>query len=191
MELTTDILLNAYCQGVFPMAEEDGAVHWYDPDPRAIIPLDKLHISRSLQRRLRRGGFEIRFSTAFRQVMEACAASAPGREQTWISAELIDLYTALHEQGYAHSTEVWVDEVLVGGVYGVAIGRFFAGESMFSRTTDASKIALVHLVDRLRDAGCQLFDVQFITGHLKRFGAIEISRADYKKRLAEALKPST
>lgn len=187
MELTPNILLNAYCQGLFPMAEEDGTIYWYDPDPRAIIPLEGFRISRSLRRRLNRGGYEIRFNTAFRQVMEACAAPAPGREQTWISPEIIDVYTQLHEMGFAHSVETWIENQLVGGLYGVAINGFFAGESMFSTATDTSKIALAHLVQRMHEAGAQLLDVQFVTDHLKRFGAIEIPRAEYHKRLIEAI----
>lgn len=191
MQLTPNILLNAYCQGIFPMAEDDGTLLWYDPDPRAIIPLDGLHVSRSLRQRINRGGFEVRFNTAFREVMEACAAPGPGREETWISGELIDIYAEIHELGYAHSVEIWVDETLAGGLYGVTIGRFFAGESMFSRVTDASKIALVALVERLRETGAQLLDIQFLTDHLKRFGAVEIPREEYQQRLAVALHPDT
>ncbi len=189
MQLTPNILLNAYCQGIFPMAEDDGTVLWYDPDPRAIIPLDGFRVSRSLRRRIKRGGFEVRFNSAFRQVMEACAAPGPGREETWISEELIDLYSKIHDLGYAHSVEIWIDNSLVGGLYGVAIGRFFAGESMFSRVTDASKIALVALVERLRETDARLLDIQFLTDHLKRFGAVEIAREEYQRRLATALNP--
>ncbi len=187
MKLTPSILLNAYCQGCFPMAEEDGSIYWYDPDPRTIIPLDDFHISRSLARRIRRGGFTVRCDTAFRQVMAGCAEPAPGREQTWISDELIEVYCQLHEADYAHSIEIWMDGALAGGLYGVAIGGLFAGESMFSRRTDASKIALVYLVERLRRTGFGLFDVQLTTEHLKRFGAIEIPRPRYKELLARAL----
>lgn len=187
MKLTPSILLNAYCRGCFPMAEEDGTIYWYDPDPRTIMPLDGLHVSRSLARRIRRGGFAVRFDTAFRQVMIGCAEPAPGREQTWISAEFIDVYTQLHEAGFAHSVETWIDGELAGGVYGVSIGGLFAGESMFSRRTDASKIALAHVVERLRQRGLTLFDVQFTTEHLKRLGAVEIPRSQYRQRLARAL----
>ena len=169
------------------MAEEDGTIYWHDPDPRAIIPLDGLHVSRSLGRRIRRGGYEIRWNTAFRQVIEACAAPGPGRESTWISEDIISVYTQLHETGFAHSVETWMDDELVGGIYGVAVGCLFAGESMFSRVTDASKIALVHMVERLNKAGCRLFDIQFLTKHLKQFGAIEIPREEYQKRLKQAL----
>jgi leucyl/phenylalanyl-tRNA--protein transferase len=164
MRLTPSILLSAYCQGCFPMAEEDGTVCWYDPESRTIIPLESFHVSRSLAKRLRRGGFTVRCNTAFQQVMTKCAEPAPGREQTWISPELVEAYCRLHELGFAHSVE-----------------------SMFSRRTDASKIALVHLVERLNRSGFSLFDVQFTTEHLKRFGAVEIPRSKYKELLARAL----
>ena len=169
------------------MAEEDGSIYWYDPDPRTIIPLDGFHVSRSLARRIRRGGFMVRYDTAFHQVMTKCAEPAPGREQTWISPELVEAYGRLHELGFAHCVETWIDGELAGGVYGVTIGGLFAGESMFSRRTDASKIALVHLVERLNQKGFCLFDVQFTTEHLKRLGAVEIPRAEYKEWLARAL----
>lgn len=187
VRLTPSLLLGAYCQGVFPMAEADGTLYWYDPDPRTIIPLDAFHIPRSLAKRIRRGGFTIRFDTSFREVMVQCAAPAPGREQTWISPELIEVYCRLHEMGFAHSVEVQMDGELAGGIYGVAIGGLFAGESMFSRRTDGSKIALVHLVEYLTRTGYCLFDVQFLTSHLQRFGAVEIPRGQYKQRLAQAL----
>ena len=179
MGLTTSIFVHAYRQGWFPMADEDGTIYCYDPDPRAILPLDRFHTSRSLARRIRRGGFVVRYNTAFRDVVTKCAEPAPGRETTWISPELVEAYCQLHESGFAHSVETWVEDELVGGVYGVSIGGFFAGESMFSRQTDAGKIALVHLV--------RLFDIQFMTPHLKRFGAIEVSRSQYKQLLADAL----
>jgi leucyl/phenylalanyl-tRNA--protein transferase len=169
------------------MAEADGTIYWYDPDPRTIMPLDAFHISRSLKRRLRKGDFTVRYDTAFAEVMTECAKPAPGRAETWISDELIEAYCRLHELGFAHSVETWMDETLVGGVYGVGIAGLFAGESMFSRRTDASKIALVHLVERLNERGFCLFDVQFTTSHLKRFGAVEIPRAEYQRCLAEAL----
>ncbi|MEW5957944.1 MAG: leucyl/phenylalanyl-tRNA--protein transferase [Chloroflexota bacterium] len=187
MRLTVHLLLNAYSQGVFPMADEDGSIYWYDPDPRAIIPLDAFHVPRSLERRLRRGDFEVRFDAAFRAVMAACAEPAPGREVTWISPEFIEVYTELHELGFAHSVETWIEGELAGGLYGVTLGGLFAGESMFSRATDSSKIALVYLVERLRQRGFVLLDTQFMTKHLRRFGAIEIPRAEYKARLAQAL----
>lgn len=188
MRLTPHLLLNAYSQGLFPMADEDGSIYWYDPDPRAIIPLDAFHVPRSLARRLRRGGFQIRYDTAFHQVMIACATPAPGRERSWISPEFIKAYTELHELGFAHSVETWIEEKLAGGLYGVGLGGLFAGESMFSLVPEASKIALVHLVEHLRRRGFVLLDTQFMTEHLRRFGAIEISRQDYQERLAQALK---
>ena len=187
MKLTPAMLLDAYCQGCFPMAEEDGTIYWYDPDPRTIIPLDQFHIPRSLARRIRRGGFTVRVNTAFRQVMSKCAEPAPGRESTWISAELIEVYCWLHELGFALSVEIWMADELVGGLYGVSLGGLFSGESMFSRRTDASKIALVHLVARLKERGHTVFDVQFTTSHLLRFGAVEIPRARYSCLLANAL----
>lgn len=189
MTLSPQILLNAYCEGVFPMAhpEEDGRIYWYDPDPRTIIPLDGFHVPRSLKRTLRKGVFEVRFNHAFRAVMLGCAEPAPGRERTWISDELIELYTALHTYGYAQSCETYLDGDLVGGVYGVSIRGLFAGESMFSRVTDSSKVALVSLLTALREAGYRLFDTQFTTAHLQTFGATEIARAQYKRRLEVAL----
>ena len=186
MKLTPQLLLSAYCQGIFPMAHDDG-IYWYDPNPRAIIPLDTFHVPRRLGRTIRNGGFEVRIDYDFRRVMEACAAPGPNRDGTWISSEFVDVYTELHELGFAHSVETWRDDVLVGGLYGVAIRGLFAGESMFSRETDASKVALVHLVERLRRGGFLLLDTQFVTEHLARFGAYEISRAEYKVRLAQAL----
>jgi leucyl/phenylalanyl-tRNA--protein transferase len=182
-----ELLLNAYSQGIFPMADEDGSIYWYDPDPRAILPLESFHVPRSLARRIRRGGFEIRVDTAFREVITACAEPAPGRETSWISPEFIEAYGELHKLGFAHSVEIWIDDELAGGLYGITLRGLFAGESMFSWVTDSSKIALVHLVERLRQGGFCLLDVQFMTPHLKRFGAIEVLRAEYKVRLAQAL----
>lgn len=187
MTLTPQILLKAYCQGVFPMAEEDGTIYWYDPDPRTIMPLDGFHASRSLQRTIRRGIFEVRFNTSFQEVMRACAEPAPQRETTWINDEFIEVYTLLHRAGYAHSVETWRDGQLVGGVYGVQIQGLFAGESMFSRKTDASKVALAYLVERLQTRGFVVFDVQFTTDHLRRLGAVEMSRDAYKSLLINAL----
>lgn len=169
------------------MAHDDGTIYWYDPDPRAIIPLDTFRVNRRLARTVRNAGFEVRVDTAFRAVMEACAEPAPDRDGTWISQELIEAYTNLHRMGLAHSVETWHEGHLVGGLYGVAIRGLFAGESMFSRATDASKVALVHLVERLRQGGFVLLDTQFITAHLARFGAIELSRDEYRQRLAHAL----
>lgn len=192
MIITPQMLLNAYCQGIFPMADaDDGKIYWYDPDPRAILPLDAFHVSRSLRRTIRKGKFEIRIDTEFRRVMELCAEPAPDRDQTWISPEIIDLFYALHKHNFAHSVETWLDGVLVGGLYGVTVGGLFAGESMFSRATDSSKVALVYLVEHLQRRNFLLLDVQFVTNHLRRFGVIEISRQEYHQRLAEALMVNT
>jgi leucyl/phenylalanyl-tRNA--protein transferase len=186
MSLDPATLLYAYSQGVFPMAHEEG-IFWYDPDPRAILPLDRFHVSRSLQRTINKETFEIRINRAFRQVMVGCAALGPGRESTWISPAFIEAYTQLHHMGFAHSVECWQGDRLVGGLYGVSLNSLFAGESMFSRQRDASKVALVHLVRRLRQRDFLLLDVQFQTSHLKQFGAVEIARRDYQRRLASAL----
>jgi len=187
MKLTASLLLSAYSQGVFPMGDASGEIAWYDPDPRTILPLDTFHVPRSLAQRIGRGGFAVRFNTAFRAVMTACAEPGPKREQTWITTDIIDAYTELHELGFAHSVETWIDDQLVGGLYGVAIGGLFAGESMFSRTTDASKIALVYLVEQLQKGGFLLHDVQFMTEHLRRFGATQIPRQKYKALLKQAM----
>ncbi len=185
--LTPQMLLSAYCQGVFPMAHEDGRIYWYDPDPRAIIPLDRFHVSRSLERTIRQQRFEIRLNTAFTAVVQACAAPAPGREETWINNDIIQAYTRLHRLGFAHSVEAWQADELVGGLYGVAIGGFFAGESMFSTMPDSSKVALVYLVEHLRRQRFRLLDTQFLTEHLRRFGAVEISAEAYRQKLGQAL----
>jgi leucyl/phenylalanyl-tRNA--protein transferase len=169
------------------MGNEQGEIWWYDPDPRTILPLETFHVPRSLTQRIRRGGFEVRLDTAFRSVITTCAEPAPNRKSTWITPPIIDAYCALHELGVAHSVETWMDNQLVGGLYGVAVGGLFAGESMFSRVTDASKIALVYLVEQLRAGGFVLHDTQFMTPHLKRFGAVEISRNRYKRALRQAL----
>ena len=183
--LTPSLLLQAYQVGLFPMSEgrDDPEVFWVDPTMRGIFPLDGFHISRSLARRIRQHPFEITFDAAFADVMRGCAA----RDETWINETILDLYQRLHRQGFAHSIEVWDGSELVGGVYGVTIGAAFFGESMFSRMTDASKIALAYLVDRLRKCGFTLFDTQFITPHLASLGAIEIPRADYQRMLDKAL----
>ena len=186
--LSPDLLLSAYCQGIFPMAHQNGDIYWYDPDPRAIMPLDDgFHVSRSLARTLRQNRFEVRIDHDFTAVMRACAELKPEREETWINEELIAAYTRLHKLGYAHSVEVWQNGRLTGGLYGVAIRGFFAGESMFSRERDSSKIALVYLVERLRQRRYQLLDIQFMTGHLRKFGAVEVPADNYKIRLAYAL----
>ena len=189
--LSPHMLINAYFQGVFPMAEPDGTIYWYDPDPRAIIPLDNFHVPRSLARTIRRGGFEIRVDSDFRAVMTACAESQPGRETTWINDDIIDSYYALHQLGFAHSVETWIDGELVGGLYGVSIRGLFAGESMFSRAVDGSKIALVYLVEHLRRRRFVVLDTQFVTEHLRKFGAIEIPRTEYKRKLDKALRAET
>jgi leucyl/phenylalanyl-tRNA--protein transferase len=183
--LTADLLLQAYQVGVFPMSEgrDDPEVFWVDPRMRGVFPLDGFRISRSLARRLRQTNFTVTYDQAFGDVVRGCA----DRDETWINATIFDLYCYLHDSGFAHSVEVWDAERLVGGVYGVTIGAAFFGESMFSRATDASKIALAYLVDRLRLAGFQLFDTQFITPHLASLGAVEISRAQYHAMLAQAL----
>jgi len=183
--LTPEILLRGYAAGIFPMAEGRDApeVFWVDPKRRGILPLDGFHISRSLARRMRKGGFQVTFDTDFEAVVAACAA----RDETWINATIFALYRALHRAGRAHSVEVWIDGRLAGGVYGVTLGAAFFGESMFSRATDASKIALAYLVDRLNRSGFTLFDTQFITPHLARLGAVEIPRAAYHARLDAAL----
>lgn len=185
-----ELLLRAYAQGIFPMAhpECDDDVYWYAPDPRAILPLDGFRTSRRLRQTVRRGLFEIRVNTAFRQVMQSCAAPRDQQPSTWISSGLLDAYTELHSYGFAHSVEAWTPEgELVGGLYGVGLGGLFAGESMFHTATDASKVCLVHLVERMRERGFALLDIQFMTDHLARFGACEISRDEYEARLAGAL----
>jgi len=186
--LTPQLLLTAYSMGVFPMAQDDGRILWYDPNPRAVIPIEGFHRPRRLMRTLRNAGFELRVDTCFRRVMEECAAPRADHEGTWISEELVDAYVDLHRQGYAHSVETWQGGELVGGLYGVALRGLFAGESMFSRARDASKVALVHLIDRLQQGGFVLLDTQFLTSHLARFGAATIPREEYKARLAEAMR---
>ena len=185
MTLTPDLLLRAYAAGIFPMAEsrDDPTVHWVDPRRRGILPLDGFHISRSLSRRIRGWNYTIRTNSAFEAVLAGCA----DRPETWINPTIHGLYLDLFRQGHAHSLEVWEGVDLVGGVYGVALGAAFFGESMFSRRTDASKVALAWLVHRLNAGGFRLFDTQFLTPHLASLGGQEITRADYHRRLAEAL----
>ena len=184
-ELTPDHLLQAYVNGVFPMAEHraDDQIFWVDPQRRGIFPLDGFHISRSLAKTLRTVQFRVTTDLAFEAVVTRCA----DRPETWINATIFNLYSQLHTLGHAHSVEVWLADELVGGVYGVTHGAVFFGESMFSTRTDASKLALAYLVDRLRTGGFTLFDTQFLTPHLASLGAVEISRADYRKRLRAAL----
>jgi leucyl/phenylalanyl-tRNA--protein transferase len=182
-------LLSCYARGVFPMADarEDERVFMIDPERRGVIPLDGFHIPHRLARTVRREPFEIRTDTAFRTVVQACAEAGPGRAETWINHPIEDLYVQLHELGFAHTVECWLGGELVGGLYGVSLQGAFFGESMFSRRTDASKVALVHLVARLIAGGYRLLDAQFMTEHLTQFGAMEISRLDYHRRLALAL----
>lgn len=182
--LTPELLVRAYMQGFFPMGEEDGSISWYWPDPRTIIPLDGFHVPRRLAQTVRQRRFEIAIDRDFGGVMRGCAA----REETWITEQIVAAYTALHQQGLAHSIEAYKEGRLVGGIYGVSLGGAFMGESMFSRATDASKVCLVHLVERLRARGYSLFDVQFTTAHLKRFGAVEIRRKEYLRRLGKAIR---
>jgi len=185
-QITPELLLRAYASGVFPMSDgaKSNEIFWVDPTLRGILPLDSFHISRSLSRRIRNCGYGIRVNTAFSAVVSACA----DRPETWINPEIFELYTALFNSGFAHSLEVFADETLIGGVYGVALGSAFFGESMFSRATDGSKIALAYLIDRLRAGGFTLLDTQFITPHLSSLGGQEISRESYRSKLTEALR---
>ncbi|MBA2665177.1 MAG: leucyl/phenylalanyl-tRNA--protein transferase [Bradymonadaceae bacterium] len=186
---TAQLVLSAYAQGIFPMAhpEEDYRIYWYAPDPRAIIPLDGLIVSRRLRQSVRQAIYEIRVNTAFNEVIAQCAAPREIEAETWISEGLTAVFGELHRLGFAHSIEAWRDDCLVGGLYGVGIGGFFAGESMFFRETNASKLCLVHLVERMRARGFSLLDVQFMTAHLRSLGAVEIPRSDYESQLVEAI----
>ncbi|TDK42165.1 leucyl/phenylalanyl-tRNA--protein transferase [Antarcticimicrobium luteum] len=186
MSISPELLLHGYSIGVFPMAEhrDDPEIFWVDPKRRGVVPLDGFHISRSLARRMRRGGYSVTIDRDFAGVLDGCA----DRAETWISAEIRALYLELHARGLAHSLEVWEGDALIGGVYGVVLGAAFFGESMFSRRTDASKIALAYLVDRLRQGGFQLFDTQFLTKHLASLGAVEIPRAEYHRQLRRAIR---
>ena len=186
-----EALLACYARGVFPMAEsrDDPRVFIVEPDQRGIIPLDAFHVPSRLRRTVRSEPFDIRIDTAFEAVLDGCAAAqGPERDDTWINGPIRRLYSALHAQGFVHSIECWKDERLVGGLYGVSLGGAFLGESMFSRARDASKVALVHLVARLRKGGWTLLDAQFLTDHLSQFGAVETPQAAYLRRLAPALK---
>jgi leucyl/phenylalanyl-tRNA--protein transferase len=184
-DLRPERLLQAYRQGVFPWYAEDYPICWWSPDPRAIFELDGLHVARRLRRTLRSGKFELTVNQDFAGVIRCCADREDG---TWILPEMIDAYETLHQLGYAHSVEAWQGGVLAGGVYGVAVGGLFAGESMFYRARDASKVALAFLVDRLRERGFELFDIQFVTEHTGRLGAVEIPRKEYLARLKRALR---
>jgi leucyl/phenylalanyl-tRNA--protein transferase len=187
--LTPDILLRAYAVGLFPMAErhDDPTLYWIDPEKRGILPLDTFHIPRRLRRTIRNKPYAVRCDTAFETVIRRCAEPARDRNETWINEEIVRLYVDLAAMGRAHSVECWQDAELVGGLYGVALDGAFFGESMFSRATDASKIALVHLVARLRKGGFRLLDTQFVTRHLSQFGAMEIHRSGYRHLLSTAL----
>jgi leucyl/phenylalanyl-tRNA---protein transferase len=189
LRLTPDILIRAYAAGIFPMAEaaDDPELFWVDPRRRGILPLDAVHVARRLRRAVRQQIFEIRCDSAFEDVIRACAEPSEKRPNTWINDEIVRLYAALFARGAAHSVECWRDGKLVGGLYGVSLGAAFFGESMFSRESEASKVALVHLVARLRLGGFRLLDTQFLTPHLARFGGIEITRRHYHRLLAEAL----
>jgi len=181
--IPAELLLHAYRQAVFPMAMDNGEIAWFSPDPRAIIPLDTFHVPHGLKRTLKKALFEIRINTVFETVMRACAE----REETWINDEILASYVNLHRLGFAHSVEAWQDGKLAGGLYGVALGGAFFGESMFHEVTDASKVALHALVVRLRARDFSLLDTQWMTPHLATFGATEITRREYQRRLGKAV----
>ncbi len=189
IDLTPELIIRAYQAGIFPMAEDEESpdLFWVSPPRRGIIPLDAFHISRSLRKTLRTHPYTVRVDTDFHEVISGCAEAAPGRESTWINGEIRRLYGALFERGIAHTVEVWDGQALVGGLYGLSLGAAFFGESMFHRRTDCSKIAMAHLLHRLRAGGYQLLDTQFVTDHLKTFGGTEIPREEYEVRLARAL----
>lgn len=189
LDITPELMLRAYRAGLFPMAEtrQGDRLYWLDPEKRGVIPLFGFHLPRRLKRTVLSGPYTVTANQDFPAVIAACAAPAPGRLDTWINPLIEGLFTTLHRMGHAHSVETWQDGVLVGGLYGVALGGAFFGESMFSRARDASKVALVHLVARLRLSGFTLLDAQFQTEHLAQFGTAEVPRADYKRRLADAV----
>lgn len=184
-----DLLVSAYATGWFPMAVDEGEIRWYSPDPRGIIPLDRFHVPRRLARVLRSEQFRIEINRDFAGVIRGCAEAERESDDpgTWISEEIIESYSALHDAGLAHSVEAWQEERLVGGLYGVAMGGAFFGESMFHRATDASKVALAGLIAHMRARGFRLLDIQWVTDHLEQFGAIEIPRRSYLRMLGEAL----
>lgn len=188
-DITPDLLLKAYSVGVFPMAEDHGDpdIFWVDPRMRGVLPLNGFHVPRRLKRTVRSGIFEVSADRNFEAVIESCAASAEDRPRTWINNRIIELYTSLFHMGHAHSIECWREGELAGGLYGVVLGGVFFGESMFTRQRDASKVALVHLVARMRAGGFAFIDAQFITKHLSQFGAVEIPRAEYRRMLEAAL----
>jgi leucyl/phenylalanyl-tRNA--protein transferase len=187
--ITPQILLRAYAAGIFPMAEsaEDNALYWVEPDQRGIIPLNDLHISHSLRKAVKRRRFDIRIDTCFADVIAACAERTSERRATWINGRIRSLYMQLHRAGFCHSVECWQDGKLMGGLYGVRLGAIFFGESMFSRATDASKVALVHLVARLNAGGFRLLDAQFTNPHLERLGAISVPKAEYQRMMEPLL----
>jgi leucyl/phenylalanyl-tRNA--protein transferase len=189
IEITPQVLLKAYACGIFPMAEsaDDPALYWIEPQQRGILPLDRVHIPRRLTRTVRKGAFEVRVDTDFDGVISGCAASRPGRRTTWINPKIRALYRSLYDSGYCHTVETWRNGRLVGGLYGVALSGAFFGESMFSTERDASKVALVFLCARLIRGGFSLLDTQFVTDHLKQFGAIEVERPEFHLRLEKAL----
>ena len=189
VQITPEIVLRAYAAGIFPMAEsaDDPGIYWVEPRERGVIPIDTFHVGRRLARTVRSDVFEVRVDTDFDGIIDGCAAPAPDREKTWINTRIRRIYADLFDLGYCHTVEVYRDGQLVGGLYGVSLGAAFFGESMFHRERDASKVALVHLVARLRIAGYMLLDTQFVTEHLSQFGATEVSRREYKRLLGESL----
>ena len=188
-ELTPEIVLSAYATGVFPMAEsaDTPSLFWVDPERRGVLPLETFHIPKRLARTVRQDRFTVRINNAFEPTIRSCANSTEMRPSTWINQKIVDLFTDLHRRGAAHSVECWMGDNLVGGLYGVSIGGAFFGESMFSSEKDASKVALVHLVARLKAGGFKLLDTQFVTAHLARFGAVEVTRTSYHRLLGQAL----
>ncbi len=182
-EFTAELVLRAYTAGIFPMGHDDGIIRWYSPDPRCIIPLDEFHTSKRLARTIRQGKFELKVNANFEKIMRLCAE----RESTWITDEIVRVYCELHKHGFAHSVEAYLDGEIAGGLYGVSIGGAFMGESMFHVETDASKVCLAYLVERMKERGFVLLDSQYVTDHLSTFNAIQISRQDYLERLRHAL----
>ncbi len=189
VEITPQVLLKAYAVGIFPMAEsaDDPSLYWIEPEVRGVIPLERFHVPRRLARTVASGRFDILVDTDFATVIDGCADATPNRPKTWINARIRRLYGELFDLGHCHTVEAWRDGRLVGGLYGVALGAAFFGESMFARERDASKVALVHLVGRLRTGGFRLLDTQFTTGHLKQFGAVDLDRRTYQQRLEAAI----
>jgi leucyl/phenylalanyl-tRNA--protein transferase len=182
-EFTAELVLRAYTAGIFPMGHDDGIIRWYSPDPRCIIPLDEFHTSKRLARTIRQGKFELKVNANFEKIMRLCAE----RESTWITDEIVRVYCELHKHGFAHSVEAYLDGQIAGGLYGVSIGGAFMGESMFHLATDASKVCLAYLVERMKERGFILLDSQYVTDHLSTFNAIQISREEYLERLRDAL----